>query len=353
VTARHFLYIVAAAQGVLLVALIILIVLNRWVRVRRRAHVHPKKVILDRAMQSWAAGKGPVGTVIERLSRVPVPVAIDALVAWSARVPAERWQELARSLERQRWARGVRAEARSARWWRRLECARFLSVAALPGDTARLLRLMADPHPAVHIAAVATLERVDSPALISAAVGRLTEVSPTVQAYYAGMLRRSRPLVVGLLAKRLEQTDGPGVAALLEFAVRLREPSLRERLTSFATHQDPEVRAQAARALGHYPHQASVDALRRLAVDAAWPVRAQAARALGMIADPTTLPQVRQLLRDPEWWVRLRAGLALMRFGSPGRDMLVAEDIGPHAEARAVAGLVLGLSSQALAEFAT
>jgi len=37
VTSRHFLAVVAIAQGALLVALIILIILNRWFRLRRRA----------------------------------------------------------------------------------------------------------------------------------------------------------------------------------------------------------------------------------------------------------------------------------------------------------------------------
>src|SRR5213079_383222 len=42
-TARHFLAVVAVAQGVLLAALLILIVLNRWFRLRRRARDHPRR----------------------------------------------------------------------------------------------------------------------------------------------------------------------------------------------------------------------------------------------------------------------------------------------------------------------
>jgi len=71
-----------------------------------------------------------------------------------------------------------------------------------------------------------------------------------------------------------------------------------------------------------------------------------------MIADQNTLPAVRDALRDPEWWVRLRAGLALIRFGAAGRNALLEAEVGAHAEARAMAGLILGLSSQALAEYA-
>jgi len=106
------------------------------------------------------------------------------------------------------------------------------------------------------------------------------------------------------------------------------------------------------RAVGSYPHPESIAPLTQAAEDAAWPVRAQAVRSLGMIADPATLPLVRTALRDPEWWVRLRAGLALMRFGAPGRDTLLEAEVGAYPDARDMARLVLGLTPQALAEYA-
>jgi len=273
-------------------------------------------------------------------------------VTWSARVPGERWRRLASGLERERWARRVRRNSNSGRWWKRLETARFLSVAATPADTPRLLKLLRDPHPAVHIAAVATLERVESAPLATAALERLPQLAPTVGAYYAGMLRRSRTVVVQLLLTRLRRTNDPALARLAEFAARLQEPALRESLTALAGHPDAEVRTQVARALGAFPHPESTPALTRLAGDAAWPVRAQAARSLGMLADPATLPLVHAALRDPDWWVRLRSGLALTRFGSAGRNALLAAEVGADTSARDMARLVLGLSPQALAEFA-
>jgi HEAT repeat protein len=86
--------------------------------------------------------------------------------------------------------------------------------------------------------------------------------------------------------------------------------------------------------------------------DDAWAVRAQAARALGMIADAGTLAAVKAALEDSIWWVRLRAALALMRFGAAGRTALLEAETGPQPFASAVAKLVLGLPTQALAEFA-
>ena len=352
-TALHFLAVVALAQGILLAALLILIVLNRWFRLRRRARIHPRRLAVEGVMQRWALGQTALGVVLVQLARLPVPLAVDALVTWSARVPGDRWRQLAGALEREWWARIIRSNSRSARWWKRLECARFLSVAATPGDTSRVLKLLRDPHPAVHIAAVATLERLQSGALATAALERLPSLAPTVSSYYAAMLRRSRAVVVQLLLPKLRRTDDPGLARFAEFAARLQEPVLREPLTALAAHGDGEVRVQVARGLGSLPHAASLAALTRLLADALWPVRAQAARSLGMLADPASLAGLCAILRDPDWWVRLRGGLALTRFGAAGRNALLEADVGPDANARNMAHLVLGLSPQALAEYAT
>ena len=237
-----------------------------------------------------------------------------------------------------------------------INASRFPLVIAVDADTLiepdALLRLTRPFLLGRQIAAVATLERLDSAVLATAALERLPTLVPTVGAYYAGMLRRSRPLVVQHLDKMLRRTDDPALPRLTEFAARLQEPALRERLTALAEHPDPEVRTQAVRALGGYPHPASVAALTRAAADAAWPVRAHAVRSLGMLADSATLPEVRAALRDGEWWVRLRAALALTRFGPGGRNALLEAEVGADPSARDMARLVLGLPAQALAEFA-
>ena len=351
-TARHFLTVVAIVQGALLAALVVLIVLNRWFRLRRNTRLNPRREAVDASMRRWAAGTVPLAGVLVGLARLPTPLAIDAIVKWSARVPGERWRQLALALEHTWWAKLVRTNSTSARWWKRLECARFLSVVAMPRDVARLTRLINDSHPAIHVAAVACLERMEDTSLTLAALDRLPQLAPTVQAYYAAMLLRSRPVVVEHLQTRLRRADDPALPRLAEFAARLGEPALRERLTALADHADSEVRVQSARALGSFPHRESVAALKRLAVDDAWAVRAQAVRSLGMIADVSTLPLLKAALQDDVWWVRLRAALALMRFAAPGRNALLEAEVGGDPFARAMAQMVLGLPAQALAEFA-
>src|SRR6266576_1046018 len=114
---RQFLIVVAIVQGGLLGAFIVLIVLNRWFRVRRSTRLNPRREAVDASMRRWAAGTAPLA--------------------------------------------------------------------------------------AVHVAAVACLERMESTALTLTALERLPILAPTVQAYNAAMLLRVRPVVDEHLQKRL------------------------------------------------------------------------------------------------------------------------------------------------------
>ncbi len=351
-TARQLLVVVALVQGVLLVVLMLLILINRWVRGRARARLQPRRVVLDAAMRGWAMGEVEADLVVRALEALPRAAAIESLVAWATRLPGERWHALAVELAPRPWARRLRAFARSRQWWKRLQAARFLSVVSTPADHEVLARLLNDPHPAVHIAAAAALERTVVPRLVAQVLQRIPEMHSPVQTYYAAVLRNSHPVAVPMLVERLSAVYHPALPRIVEFAGRLGDGGLREPITALADHRNSEVRVQVARALGGYPHPRSVAALTELATDSAWEVRAQATRSLGRIADPTTLLTLKARLVDTVWWVRLRAALALSRLDAPGRDALLAAEVGPHPDARYVARLILGLSAPALAEFA-
>src|SRR5437016_5240056 len=159
VTARHFLAVVALVQGVLLAALLILIVLNRWFRLRRRARVHPRRLAVEGVMQRWALGQADVRVVLAQLARLPVSLAVEALVSWSARVPGDRWRRLATALGGEWWARLSRTDdpvlARLTEFAARLqEPALRESLTALAGHSDAEVRtqvaraLGAFPHPA-------------------------------------------------------------------------------------------------------------------------------------------------------------------------------------------------------------
>ena len=351
-TAHYFLLIVAVLQGGSIIVLMAVLLANRWVRRRRRDRVVPRRMLLDETIKRWAMGDIGPELVVRALEALPRGDAVEALLGWSVRLTGERWHALAEALERRPWATGLRAAVRSRAWWRRLQAARFLSVAGTDADLGVIEQLLKDRHPAVRISIAVVLARIATPRLVNAVLDRLPDMVGPVQAHYAAVLRGQNAVTVPLLTERLGLVYDPGLPRIVEFAGRIGDARLREPISSLATHRDAEVRVQVARALGDYPHPRTVTALRTLATDAAWEVRAQAVRSLGRIADADTLDDLRSRLADAVWWVRLRAALALTRLGSAGQGALLHAEVGTHPDARYVARLILGLSPQALAEFA-
>lgn len=349
-TGLDFLIIVAGIQTGFLVALVVLIVLTRWFWMRRRLRLAGPRAELEQAVEGWVAGRSPVTKVLAQLRRLPRGVALDTLLDYSARLPPPVAARLATAVASQRWARSIRAGAGSRHWWHRLEAGRLLTVAGRQPDTSTLRRLLADPHPAVVISAIGALGRVKSPALIEAVVRRLADLAPTVQAYAAAALERTRGAVGPVLGRYLAQPGRAGLAAYVDLAGRIAIPDLRDAITQLAAHGDMEVRAAVARALRHYPHAETVATLTSLADDRAWQVRAQAVQSLARLAAPA-VPLFKRALRDASWWVRLRGALALSGAGSEGLNALLAAEVGPDAFARDMARLVLGLPPAALAEY--
>src|SRR2546425_10385199 len=88
-SARHFLIVVAIVQGGLLAALIVLIILNRWFRLRRSTRLNPRRQAVDASMRRWAAGTTPLAGVLVGLGRLPLPPAIAAPVGSAARRAGE------------------------------------------------------------------------------------------------------------------------------------------------------------------------------------------------------------------------------------------------------------------------
>src|SRR2546426_3525219 len=111
-SARHFLIVVAIVQGGLLAALIVLIILNRWFRLRRSTRLNPRRQAVDASMRRWAAGTTPLAGVLLRFAPLSLPPALDALVRWLARLPGERWRALARAPGHQLLGRVVRTNNR-------------------------------------------------------------------------------------------------------------------------------------------------------------------------------------------------------------------------------------------------
>jgi HEAT repeat protein len=128
----------------------------------------------------------------------------------------------------------------------------------------------------------------------------------------------SRDMLVRLL-------DDPEISSgvlrtTLEAAGRLREAGLANWVGVFASHDDPEVRAAALRALGRLgelPAAARAAVIRGLSDDVEF-VRVQAAHATALLPVSEAMPYLWDLLADPAWWVRKAAATTMLRMEDAG-----------------------------------
>jgi len=133
---------------------------------------------------------------------------------------------------------------------------------------------------------------------------------------------RSSPEV---LVNYVEHTHGPVRELLARVLGELASPELGEQLLVLASDVLPEVRASAARALGHTHASYTLPALHSLAADSEWFVRLRAVVALGQIENIGKISILLRSLCDTNRHVRQRAAWALARM-EPQLDQIL-EDV--------------------------
>lgn len=328
---HHALIVTLIVQGAFLSGLLFQILTIRGLDRMRSRRDGPLVQSVQRTLSRWANGEADVGDVVAALRPLGGRRAIRVLAEAADRARGEAWETLVTRLALEPWVVETRRQSTSRRYWHRRERARLLSVTATLDDLPEVIRLLEDRHPAVSIAIVPALERVQGPALTGAVLGLLPRLPPALIAYFGWTLRRSGAPVATDLIGRLRDSEGTTTLRLAEFGAHLADPALRPCFLALAGSANPEIRARAAVALGTMPGAGAVEAVERLARDEAWQVRLQAVKALGRLGAHSSLVVLSDALRDPMHWVRLRAGGALMRLGEAGRQVLVRAAALPEA----------------------
>lgn len=215
--------------------------------------------------------------------------------------------------------------------WRKARAAENLGYFGGPDAAAPIARLLENRDETVRAVAARALARIGTPEAAEALARTLNDFSELTRVRMAENLERVGPLAVEPLIEILREGNPPArllaVRVLGNLRAREARPVLREVLREGAF---PDLRAQAALALGKVGDPEDGPALLEAAEDEAWPVRTQAASALGMIGDVSTIPVLQRLTVDPEWWVRLNASKSLANMGPAGEraltELLEGED---------------------------
>ena len=217
----------------------------------------------------------------------------------------------------------------SRRRWRRAKAAENLGYFGGPAVASAVSALLSDGDETVRTVAARALARIGTDEAVRALAHTLDAPSELTRLRVAENLERigtpsTGPLVEALTAATETRIDPYGAIMAARVLGHLRAAEAREALLrTLATHENDELRAEAAQALGLIGVPDDVPDLLNASFDPAWIVRAQVAVALGMIGEIAVLRRLKELAADEAWWVRRNACSALANMGPTGEVTLV------------------------------
>jgi len=347
------LLVIAVVQFAFLVGTLFLLVAHRWLLRRRFERAKASEEEFVAVVRAWIGGDLGSDEFCADIDRRPPSTVAVVFQQYGAQIEGEQWEHLVGVVRPTKWLDRIRRHARSRFWWRRLGAARLLASVATHDDVDLVRDLVADEHPAIQIAAISALTRVQSPDLLAGILDKAVTAPRVVRGFVFDTLVSLRGPLGPMLRERL-QGEHPAAErqAWVTLAGELAVPDLFHHLPPYARDENLEVRVATARALGSFPHPAATATLLDLLADAAWQVRTQAAASLGAIGAVDACAPLHRALSDENWWVRLRAAIALRQLGQPGLEILAAVQAGDDRYAREMANYILGLSAAAVADYA-
>jgi HEAT repeat protein len=231
----------------------------------------------------------------------------------------------------------------------RLDAIRILGLARAEEAGPALLSAVADPDPAISMAAAEALGRIDSPATVSGLLVALDHPDERVQLSAAralGMMAVEG--AVQPLRDMLMNGDGAEVSTAAEALGRIGGAEATDALLAALADPDMTPRRHAALAALESIGEPAVGTLTGMLASSDPYARSNAAQALGWIGSPSATDALVQALGDKSSLVRSEAAWALGEVGDPAARAALerAQQRDPSAVVQAVAGRSLAAIEQ-------
>lgn len=347
---------VNAAGGVLIIALVILLVVERTYRAARDARLVRHEAHWEQLVGPFlAVGKDPgpkqwpvrPGLDTAALQTVLLKQAtyLRGSAGHRCRQAFEETGLVAKNVDLLRHRSGlVRAAA-----------ARRLALMRSPVARGPLFLALDDANWDVRMAAARALISLRDMVSLRRLVAQLEQPTRFNSLRVAEMIVEMGSAAIPVLTEALPATSPAVQRLLVDILGDIGDRAAVPALLLLLSHTDAEVRTGAANALGRIGALAGAPGLARLLTDEAWFVRAAAAKALGRLRAVDSVPELAKCLRDSEWWVRLNSAEAMLAMGEEGAETLCEMVADPDGFARDMAvqtleaGDVLARCADALA----
>jgi HEAT repeat protein len=221
-------------------------------------------------------------------------------------------------------------EARKHHGWRRRRALVALGRTRAPEGVPALSEALRDPDRETRLAALRGLGRIGSPEAAQEILMWIAEnglKAPELPLQNALInASRERPQI---LVPYLERASEPVRQLLARVLSEVATSSLQGDLIALADDSMPELRAAAARSMGHAHRLHALDVLGELVRDPVWFVRLRAAVALGERKQEDAVPLLLIAITDANRLVRIRAAEGLVALGGDQAEIF-AQVVATH-----------------------
>ncbi len=332
----------------LVVAMFVLLVVLRLVASRRERRLENRKLqilsvvtgLLDSDVMPEDAAR-TLRDVVPSRDRRPMELALLELAPNAKGGRAERLSFLC---ERLGFIQKDIDDLEDGRPSRKAEAAFHLGMVGSERAVGPLLRTLdSNPDQGIVFACLNALSHIGTPEAIEGVAGYLASHDELENVRIAEVLLERGKEFSPYIRTWLEEggIDSRRLNFLLKVTAALDDASMVAPVSGYLGHDDPEVRANAARALGMLGERAACGQLARMMEDGSVRVRAEAAEALGLAGCAEALGVLEAGLGDPDMGVRRSCASALMLLGSEGRAALERYAAAAEEEEREAAAEVL------------
>jgi HEAT repeat protein len=312
--------------AVLVVSLSAFVVLGRLALDWRSARRRQLRSRMSAALAAWLGADLDPERALAALS-ADRAVALEALARTANALRPDERARLTPLFRHFGFVAQETAALRHRNWSRRLTAAGHLGVMGDPGVVPALVHALGDEMLDVRVAAARALAQLPAPQTVALILQSLALPGELPLKLTADVLAEFgdsavEPLLTFLRGQHAA-ADWPALAVVITVLGLSRATVAVPLLIATLGHAEPELRVNAARALGLIASPQALAALGERMLDPVWQVRGAAAQALGLIGDDRAVASLTVALTDSAWWVRFNAAEALFRLGDPGRERLL------------------------------
>lgn len=214
------------------------------------------------------------------------------------------------------------------------------SVRALPF----LVKALSSPSPEVTFSCLNALSKIGTPEAIDAVMEYLVSYPEMETLRVAEVILERKQKFYPYLEDWLDQgeEDPARLSFIIDLMGAVKDAGAVPLLQRYLVHEDYEVRARSARALGSIGDFTACKVLVNTLGDENSEVRAEAAESLGKVQCDNAISRLRQGLSDPDLTVKMNCAIALSQLGKEGHVALEEALRAEEGDKSGVASEVLG-----------